>query len=171
MFRYHIPRIANSLASVHPKIMEQLIPVFGLRSETLPIKTRACAYAVVTKAEGLVAAVNESHGLHLPGGGIEPSETPAEAVHREVREELGCRVILGERIGQAIQYFESDGYCQALYATFYAAELGEAISATHEHELVWIPAEQLLHAHHTWATQKHLQRMMARVHAESVPGS
>ena len=151
--------------------MEQAIPVFGLRSETLPVKTRACGYAVVTNAQGLVAAVRESRGLHLPGGGIELSETPAEAIHREVREELGCRVVLGERIGQAMKYFESDGYCQALYATFYAAELGEVISATHEHELVWVPAEQLLHAHHTWATQKHLQRMMARVHAESMPGN
>ena len=87
--------------------MEQLIPVFGARSETLPIKTRACAYAVVTKAEGLVAAVHESHGLHLPGGGIEPSETPAEAVHREVREELGCRVILGERIGHDFSQYKT----------------------------------------------------------------
>ena len=78
---------------------------------------------------------------------------------------------LANASAKPLQYFESDGYCQALYATFYAAELGEVISATHEHELVWIPAEQLLHAHHAWATQKHLQRMMARVHAESVPGN
>ena len=49
--------------------------------------------------------------------------------------------------------------------------LAKSISATHEHELVWVPAEQLFHAHHTWAAQKHLQRMTARVHAESVPGN
>jgi 8-oxo-dGTP diphosphatase len=138
--------------------MEQAIPVFGLRSETLPVKTRTCAYAVVTNAQGMVAAVHESRGLHLPGGGIELSETPAEAIHREIHEELGCRVVLGERIGQAMKYFESDGYCQALYATFYEGALGEAISPNHEHELIWVRPEELFHAHHTWAAQKRLAR-------------
>ena len=138
------------------KFMEQAIPVFGRRSETLPVKTRACAYAVVTNAEGLVAAVLESRGLHLPGGGMDLSETPVETIHREVREELGCRVILSERIGQALKYFESDGNCQALYATFYAGELGEIISPDHEHELQWVRPEDLFHAHHTWAARKRL---------------
>jgi 8-oxo-dGTP diphosphatase len=144
--------------------MEQAIPIFGARNESLPQKTRACAYAVVTNAEGLVAAVRESHGLHLPGGGIEPSENPIEAIHREVREELGCRVILGQRIGQAMKYFDSDGYCQALYATFYSAELGETVSATHEHQLQWVRAEDLFHAHHAWAAQKRLAPQLAAAH-------
>jgi ADP-ribose pyrophosphatase YjhB (NUDIX family) len=68
--------------------MEQDIPVFGARNESLPQKTRACAYAVATTPDGLVAAVHESHGLHLPGGGMELSESPIETIHREVREEL-----------------------------------------------------------------------------------
>jgi 8-oxo-dGTP diphosphatase len=147
--------------------MEQAFHVFGVRSETLPQTTRAGAYAVITNAEGLVAAVRGSHGLLLPGGGMEPFETPIEAVHREVREELGCRFIVGERLGQAIQYFVSDGQCQALYATFHAGELGEVVSATHEHELEWVPPDQLFHAHHAWAAQRQLRRMMARVHAGS----
>jgi 8-oxo-dGTP diphosphatase len=144
--------------------MEQAIPSFGLRSETLPVKTRACAYAVVTNAEGLVAAVNESRGLHLPGGGIELSETPIEAIHREVLEEVGCRVILGQRIGQAMQYFVSDGQCQALYATFYAGEFGEKIAQTHEHELQWVRPEDLFHAHHAWAARKRLATQLEASH-------
>ena len=137
--------------------MEQPLPVFGVRDGALPQKTRPCAYAVITNAQGLVAGVRESSGrLFLPGGGIEPPETPVEAVHRELREELGCRVHLAERIGQALQYFADDGYCQALYATFYAGDLGEVITATHEHELEWASAEQFFHAHHTWAAQKRL---------------
>jgi 8-oxo-dGTP diphosphatase len=147
--------------------MEQAVHVFGIRSETLPHTTRACAYAVMTDAEGRVAAVRGDHGLLLPGGGLEPFETPLEAVHREVREELGRRLILGERLGQAIQYFVSGGYCQALYATFYAAEVGDVISTTHEHELEWVVADQLFHAHHAWAAQKHLRRVNSRAHVEA----
>jgi 8-oxo-dGTP diphosphatase len=161
------PALRNTLFRCILKLMEQAVHVFGIRSETLPHTTRAGAYAVMTNAEGLVAAVRGSHGLLLPGGGLEPFETPLEAVHREVREELGRRLTLGDRLGQAIQYFVSDGTCQALYATFYAAELGEVISTTHEHELEWVSADQLFHAHHAWATHKHLRRMAARAHAES----
>jgi 8-oxo-dGTP diphosphatase len=145
---------------VHPDFVEQAIPVFGTRNESLPQKTRTCAYAVVTNSEGLVAAVQESHGLHLPGGGVELSETPVQAIHREVLEELGCRVVLSGRIGQAVKHFESDTQCQALYATFYAGELGETVSPTHEHQLQWVRPEDLFHEHHAWAARKALQSPM-----------
>src|SRR5215472_12262220 len=110
--------------------MERSVPVFGVRNLDLPQKTRPCAYAVITNSQELVAGVRESSGrLFLPGGGMEPSETPIQAVHREVREELGCRVKIGECLGQALMYFPNeDGCCQALYATFYVGQLGESIS-------------------------------------------
>jgi 8-oxo-dGTP diphosphatase len=152
-------KIADSRSAVHSCFMGDAITVFGVRNEALPQKTRPCAYAVILNAQGLIAGVRESSGrLFLPGGGIDPPETPVEAVHRELREELGCRLHLGERIGQALQYFESDGYCQALYATFYAGELGELIAATQELELEWAAAEQFFHAHHRWAAQRRLAR-------------
>jgi len=134
------------------------VPVFGVRNADLPQKTRACAYAVITNSDGLIAGVRESSGrLFLPGGGVEMAETPAQAVHREVREELGCRIQLARCIGQALMYFSNDdGCCQALYAAFYAGELGEAITPTHEHELEWASADQFFHPHHTWAAQKRL---------------
>jgi 8-oxo-dGTP diphosphatase len=142
------------------------VPVFGVRNADLPQKTRACAYAVITNSEGLVAGVREPSGrLFLPGGGIDPPETPLEAVHREVREELGCRVKLAECLGQALTYFSNDdGCCQALYATFYAGELGESITRLHEHELEWASADQFFHPHHTWAAQK---RLAAKARSEA----
>ena len=141
------------------------IPVFGVRDDSLPQRTRPCAYAVVINSQGLIAAVKESAGrIFLPGGGIDPPESPVEAIHREVREELGCEVRLGAYIGQALRHFVSDGQCQALYATFYAGELGERITTDHEHELMWILPDKLFHPHHKWAVEKHLAAAKNEAH-------
>jgi 8-oxo-dGTP diphosphatase len=136
--------------------MERDVPVFGFRNDTLPQQVRACAYVVVANGHGRIAGVRESKRLFLPGGGIEFPENPSQAIHRELREELGCRVILGGRIGQALKYFHNDGYCQALYATFYSAEFGEKIAESQEHELEWALPEDFFHEHHAWAARKHL---------------
>ena len=102
------------------------IPIFGTRNDALPQKTRCCAYAVIANEHGRIAAVEEEQGcIYLPGGGVEFLETPGQAVHREVMEELGCKVQLTAVIGQTLHYMENDGKCQATYATFYSAELGE----------------------------------------------
>jgi 8-oxo-dGTP diphosphatase len=55
-------------------------------------------------APRLLLAARRSRPLHLagrwefPGGKVDPGETPVEALHRELREELGVAVELGEEI-------------------------------------------------------------------------
>ena len=56
----------------------------------------------VVTATGRVALIERRRqGLHywaVPGGGIEPGESPEEAARREVHEELGLDVVLDREV-------------------------------------------------------------------------
>jgi 8-oxo-dGTP pyrophosphatase MutT (NUDIX family) len=58
---------------------------------------RAAAYGLVTSGRGILLtqlseATNAAGRWTLPGGGIDPGESPLEALHREVWEESGQRI-------------------------------------------------------------------------------
>jgi 8-oxo-dGTP pyrophosphatase MutT (NUDIX family) len=58
---------------------------------------RAAAYGLVTSHRGILLtqlseATNAAGRWTLPGGGIDPGESPLEALHREVWEESGQRI-------------------------------------------------------------------------------
>ena len=64
-------------------------------------RPRPGAYAVLMR-EGRVLITHQSEPrpeFQLPGGGIDPGESPVAALHRECLEETGWRIVVGRRLG------------------------------------------------------------------------
>ncbi|MER6316471.1 NUDIX hydrolase [Streptomyces sp. NPDC001581] len=75
----------------------------------------ASAAAIVTDEQGRVLIVNPIHKprWNLPGGRINYGELPRAALARELREELGLKLPIGELLVHA--YLNKDGDCHAYY--------------------------------------------------------
>lgn len=62
---------------------------------------RPGAYGVVLRGDRALLSLNMSPGeeFALPGGGVDPGETPTRALHREAIEETGHTIRILSRIG------------------------------------------------------------------------
>ena len=68
---------------------------------------RPGVYALLPRAGALLVAAktDEAGNYMLPGGGVDPGESPLAALHREVTEETGWRIARPRRLG-AFRRFE-----------------------------------------------------------------
>lgn len=70
---------------------------------------RSSAYAVIRGKNGVLLVGDRTRSddkWDLPGGGIDPDETPSEAVKREVKEEVGLDIVGDTKeICEFIEYF------------------------------------------------------------------
>ncbi|QDL93474.1 NUDIX hydrolase [Paroceanicella profunda] len=68
--------------------------------------TRPGAYAIILGPRGLLATETHvpEYEIQLPGGGIDPGESPLRALHREALEETGWRVAPRRRLGAYQRY-------------------------------------------------------------------
>lgn len=95
-------------AAWHPlaDVLDGTVPTVSLVREALAVHQpfrlqRVAAYALVERDDAVLLARVSPRGFHtglwsLPGGGIDHGEAPRDAVVREVREESGVEVEVGE---------------------------------------------------------------------------
>lgn len=107
-------------------------------------RPRRARVFVVSAGQKVALIERRKHGLHswaVPGGGIEPGESPAQAAIRGVHEELGLDVTLERRVDQ----YGAQVYFVAYVDTERPLTLGgpEQLRNTPENFYlpVWVPLE------------------------------
>ncbi len=103
-------------------------------------RLRPGAYAILPlKGRFLLTAqvMPESLDVQLPGGGIDPGESPLQALHREVIEEIGWRIARPRRLGAFRRFVfmpEYDLWAEKLCTVYVAhpvRQIAEPVEADH----------------------------------------
>lgn len=98
---------------------------------------------VIIREDRVVLLRNERDEWELPGGKLEPGESPAQCVGREIAEELSLDVTVAEILDSWV-YEITPAVC-VLIVTYGCVERAErAAVRSHEHkELAWMPLQDL----------------------------
>lgn len=76
----------------------------------------------------------------FPGGKVRPGESPAQCLKREIQEELGIRIVVGEFFGESVYAYEDKTVRLLAYRV--RAEGGE-MSLNDHAELAWVAIADL----------------------------
>lgn len=142
---------------------------FGRPQPGVAYRDRPAAFGVVER-DGKVAVVfvtrRDGQYYDLPGVGIDPGETPEQAVVREFGEETGLTIEPVRVLGRASQFMRQEDGSPAnnrstLFEARWAADAPE-LKVEEDHALQWLdPLEAiaaLRHDSHAWAVALWLRR-------------
>jgi 8-oxo-dGTP diphosphatase len=124
-----------------------MIRRFGERVVTgQKYRLRPGAYAVLRIGGDVLLTYQEDPDpeFQLPGGGIDPGESPLQALHREVYEETGWSISEPRRIGAFRRFAympEYDKWAEKVCHVYLARpvrRLGSPVEAGHT--AIWVPA-------------------------------
>jgi 8-oxo-dGTP diphosphatase len=99
--------------------------------------------------------------LHIPGGGLEDGESPAEGAAREVREEVGLEITNVEAFDFDWDIVDYKGEpTQLVFLRFTADRLsGEAIAGSDAKEAIWVDRSELADHPHNPPSQRLLRKL------------
>jgi 8-oxo-dGTP diphosphatase len=119
-----------------------------------PYRDRIGAYALIAGRYGgraggragsrpALLLVDQEGELQLPGGGVDPGESPLQALHREVGEETGWRIAAPRRIGafQRFAFLPDYGYWARKVQLIFLARAVHPLPIALEpgHTPLWLP--------------------------------
>jgi 8-oxo-dGTP pyrophosphatase MutT (NUDIX family) len=102
----------------------------------------------------------------LPKGGPLAGETGEQTAGREIREETGITVEVGERLGEVSYVYRRDGRRIRKTVHFYLCHFVSGSTDDHDHEVDdarWIPLEQALTALSYPGERRLIARALARL--------
>ncbi|MEP4196296.1 MAG: NUDIX hydrolase [Aliishimia sp.] len=113
---------------------------------------RPGAYVILPLGQSilLTAQMNEVPDIQLPGGGIDPGESPRHALYREVLEETGWSISMPRRLGAVRRFVfmpEYDLWAEKLcmvYVARPARRIHDPIET--DHEILWLTLREAIDA-------------------------
>lgn len=107
---------------------------------------RITVVGAVLVRDGRILAAQRGAGMSLagkwefPGGKIEPGETPEQSLRREIEEELGCEVTIGDRVCRTEHAYD---FGLVDLATYWCQLTSGEPALTEHAAICWADADEL----------------------------
>ena len=130
---------------------------------------RPGAYAILPVGRGflLTMQVAGAVDIQLPGGGIDPGESPLRALHREVLEETGWRIASPRRLGAFRRFVlmpEYDLWAEKICHVYCARPVRQITNPIEpDHETLVLSSDEAIHALGNDGDRLYLKRYLSLV--------